>query len=138
MIDDRIDQNPSWRPFLARTVETAIRLATIRAAGSKYQSAMVDVGDVYWGAGIALKAGERLYASMQDTVPVTDRNQLIDRIFAYILEKSQEKLNIRDIYKGLWRHTRSSKEIKEVVSDMIGADQLCLEPDGTLIIVEPK
>jgi hypothetical protein len=75
---------------------------------------------------------------MQDTVPATDRNQLIDRIFAYIREKSQKKLSIRDIYKGLWRHARSSKEIKEVVSDMIGADQLCLEPDGTLIIVGPK
>jgi len=137
MIDDRIDRNPSWRPFLARTVETAIRLATIRAAGIGYQSATINVDDVYWGAGIALKAGERLYTSMQDTVPVTDRNQLIDRIFAYIRAKPREKLNIRDVYKGLWRHARSSKEIKEIVVDMIGADQLCQEPDGTLIIVEP-
>jgi len=96
------------------------------------------MGGVYWGAGIALKAGERLYTSMQDTVPVTDRNQLIDRIFAYIRAKPREKLNIRDIYKGLWRHARSSKEIKEIVVDMIRADQLCQKSDGTLILVEPK
>src|SRR5215510_6403421 len=118
MIDDRIDQNTSWRPFLARTVETAIRLATIRAAGIGYQSATINVGDLYWGAGIALRAGERLYVSMQDTVPVTDRNQLIDRILAYIRAKPRETLNIRDVYKGLWRHARSSKEIKEIVADM--------------------
>ena len=33
MVDDRIDQDPALRPFFARAAETAIRLATIRAAG---------------------------------------------------------------------------------------------------------
>ena len=39
MIDDRIDQDPALRPFLARAAETSIRLATIRAAGRGFHRA---------------------------------------------------------------------------------------------------
>src|SRR5262249_41384036 len=45
-----------------------------------------------------------------------------------------EKLNVRDVYKGLWRHA-SSKEVKEIVAEMLGADRLRREADGTLTIV---
>src|SRR5262249_10426349 len=40
MVDDRIDQDPALRPFLARAAETAIRLATIRAAGHRFPAAI--------------------------------------------------------------------------------------------------
>jgi hypothetical protein len=136
IIDDRIDQDPALRPFLTRAAETAIRLATIRAAGVGYQSAVVTVDDVYWGAGIAWLTGHQLYAGTQTAVPETERSRWIKRIFDRIRTGNfkKKKVNIRYLQQRLGRYLKA-KEIKEIVAEMIGLDLLRQEPDGTLVIV---
>ena len=139
MIDDRIDQDPALRPFLTRAAETAIRLATIRAAGVGYQSAVVAVDDVYWGAGIAWLTGQQLYAGAQTAVPETERSRWIKRILDRIRAGNfkKKKVNVRYLQQRLGRYLKA-KEIKEIVAEMIGLDLLRQEPDGTLaIVMEP-
>src|SRR5262245_14401103 len=134
--DDRIDQDPALRPFLTRAAETAIRLATIRAAGVGYQSAVVAVDDVYWGAGIAWLTGQQLYAGTQTAVPETERSRWIKRILDRIRAGNfkKKKVNVRYLQQRLGRYLKA-KEIKEIVAEMIGLDLLRQEPDGTLDIV---
>jgi len=137
MVYDRTNQEPDLDPFFARAAETAIRLATIRAAGDRYQSATIDVGDVYWGAGIAQLAGERLYANTRNTLPETERSRWIRRILDRIRtgRLKNKKVDIRYLQQRLGRYLKA-KDIKEIVAEMIGIGLLRLEPDGTLIIIE--
>jgi len=137
MIDDRIDQDPALRPFFARAAETGIRLATIRAAGDRRQTATVNVDDVYWGAGIVWIAGQRLYESMLNVAPETERTRNIKRILRRIRigKSKKEKTNFRYIQQGVGKYLKS-KEIKELVSDLVSLDLLRLEPDETLSITE--
>ena len=120
MIDDRIDQDPALRPFFARAAETGIRLATIRAAGDRLQTASVNVDDVYWGCGITWIACQRLYASMLDVTPETERGRNIRRILNRIRygKLNKETTNIRYIQQGVGRSLKS-REIKELVADML-------------------
>ena len=114
MIDDRIDQDPALRPFLTRAAETAIRLATIRAAGVGYQSAVVAVDDVYWGAGIAWLTGQQLYAGAQTAVPETERSRWIKRILDRIRAGNfkKKKVKVRYLQQRLGRYLKA-KEIKD-------------------------
>jgi hypothetical protein len=137
MIDDRIDQDPALRPFFARAAETAIRLATIRAAGDQLQAATVSANDVHWGAGIAWIAGQRLYESMLDVSPETERTRNIKRVLRRIRngKLKNEKTNVRYIQQGVGKYLKS-KEIKELLGDLVSLDLLRQEPDGTLFITE--
>jgi Protein of unknown function (DUF3987) len=57
-VDDEGDRRPEIRDFISRSAETAIRLATIRAAGRWGRGATVDVSDAEWGAGIVWAAAQ--------------------------------------------------------------------------------
>src|SRR5262249_53011131 len=83
-IDDRVDQEPALYPFYARTVETAVRLATIRAAGQGYRSAAITVEDVQWGAGIAEASANQTYLGAEGVVPANERGRWIDRLIKYV------------------------------------------------------
>jgi len=137
MIDDRIDQDPALRPFFARAAETGIRLATIRAAGDRLQTAAVNVEDVYWGCGITWIACQRLYENMLNIAPETERTRNIKRVLRRIRsgKLKKEKTNFRYIQQGIGRYLKS-KDIKELVGDLVSLDLLRLEPDGTLTITE--
>jgi hypothetical protein len=137
MIDDRIDQNSTLRPYLSRVAETAIRLATIRAAGIGFQAAKVSVDDFYWGAGIAWLAGQRLCAGIANAVPETERSRWVQRILDRIRagKLKSKKVNVRYLQQQLGRHLKA-KDIKEIVGEMVGLELLRQEPDGTLTIPE--
>jgi len=137
MIDDRIDQNSTLRPYLSRVAETAIRLATIRAAGDRYQSATINVDDIYWGAGIAWLTGQRLCAGVANAVPETERSRWVRRILDRIRagKLKGKKVNVRYLQQQLGKHLKA-KDIKEIVVEMVGLELLRLESDGTLTISE--
>jgi len=59
-VEQYSDDNPGKGDYLARTTETAIRLATIRAAGRWGRGAHGRRGDIEWGAGIAWTSGQAL------------------------------------------------------------------------------
>src|SRR5262249_20339167 len=83
-IDDRIDQDPALYPFFARTVETAVRLATIRAAGHGYRDAKIALEDVQWGTGIAEISARQAYLGAQSVVPTNERGRWITRLVNYV------------------------------------------------------
>jgi bifunctional DNA primase/polymerase-like protein/uncharacterized protein DUF3987 len=136
MVDDRIDQDPALRPFLARAAETAIRLATIRAAGRRFRAATLTLEDVYWGAGIAWTAGQQLCLGAQSVIPVTERSKWVDRLFNYVRACSltNKPATIR-IFQQRVRGALKAKEIQEIVAEMVGLGLLQQDQDGTLTVV---
>jgi hypothetical protein len=136
MVDDRIDQDPALRPFFARTAETAIRLATIRAAGYRFRTATVTLEDVHWGAGIAWTAGQQLCFGAQSVTPVTERNKWVDRLINYV--RARSVLGKSATVRTFQQHIRCglrAKDIREIVAEMVQTGQLQQQPDGTLITI---
>ena len=136
MVDDRIDQDPALRPFFARTAETAIRLATIRAAGYRFRTATVTLEDVHWGAGIAWTTGQQLCFGAQTVTPVTERNKWVDRLINCV--RARSLLGKSATVRTFQQHIRCglrAKEIREIIAEMVQTDQLQQQPDGTLITV---
>jgi hypothetical protein len=58
-VERRTDDYPNLVPYIARSAEIAVRLATIRAAGRWGRGAKVDASDMQWAAGLALAAGKQ-------------------------------------------------------------------------------
>src|SRR5262249_15754891 len=136
MIDDRIDQDPALRPFLARTAETAIRLATIRAAGYRSRTAIVTLEDVHWGAGIAWTAAQQLCFGAQSVTPVTERGKRVDRLINYVRVRSM--LGKSSTIRTFQQHIRcglKARDVREIVADLVQIGQLQQQPDGTLIAI---
>ena len=71
-------------PFLARTVEMGVRLATIRAAG---QGSSVSVADLTWGADIALWSARRMAAAAGEHMAENEFAGYANRIVRFIKKK---------------------------------------------------
>jgi hypothetical protein len=136
MIDDHIDQDSALRPFLARAAETAIRLATIRAAGCGFRAATVTVEDVHWGTGIAWIAGKQLYLGAQGVTPATERGKWIERLLNYV--RARNLIGKPATVRGFQQHIRcklKAAEVREMVAQLVQIGQLQQQVDGTLVLV---
>jgi hypothetical protein len=89
-IDAEGDKKPDIKDFISRCAETAIRLATIRAAGRWGHGATVDTSDVDWARDIVWTATQSLATGIQDYEPETDRKKSIDRIARWMRRKHPE------------------------------------------------
>jgi hypothetical protein len=83
-VEAYMEQHPEAAAHVARCSETAIRLATIRAAGRWGRGATVDLTDMQWGADLAWRAGLSLLESIQDHVPQNERSEMTDKILGTI------------------------------------------------------
>src|SRR5262249_46432674 len=131
MVDDRIDQDPALRPFFARTAETAIRLATIRAAGYRFRTATVTLEDVYWGAGIAWTTGQQLCVGAQSVIPVTERGKWVNRLINYV--RTRGLLGKSATVRTFQQHIRcglKARDVREMIAEMVQTGQLQQQPDG--------
>ena len=136
MIDDRIDHDPALRAFFARATETAIRLATIRAAGHGFHHAEITVEDVHWGAGIAWIAGQQLYLGAQGITPMTERGKWVERLISYV--RGRNLIGKPATTRTFQQHIRcklKAAEVREMVTQLIQIGHLQQEADGTLVMV---
>ena len=129
MVDDRIDQDPALRPFLARAAETAIRLATIRAAGRGFRTATVTVEDVHWGTGIAWTAGQQLCLGAQGVTPVTERGKWVERLISYVRARNLtgDPATVRTFQQHI-RCRLKAADVREMVTQLIQIGQLQRKP----------
>src|SRR5262249_37039412 len=73
LVEAHVDEHLGSGAYLARCAETAVRLATIRAAGRWGRGARVDLSDIEWGVGVAWPAGQAPAAARQDFLPHAER-----------------------------------------------------------------
>jgi hypothetical protein len=128
MLDARMDNDPAIKPYIARCGETAIRLATIRAAGRWGRGATIDLADVQWGVGIAWSAGQSLAAKAVDYLPDNDRSEFAGKIVA-LIRRRDRPLKPRDIQMFI-RGRLKSAEIKDILGQLVEAGEIEWSADG--------
>jgi Bifunctional DNA primase/polymerase, N-terminal/Protein of unknown function (DUF3987) len=127
-VEQYSDDNLGKVDYFARTAETAIRLATIRAAGRWGRGAKVDLSDIEWGAGIAWTSGHALAAANRDFVPKTDRGNWAERIITFIRDKAgtpkfASGVKPRDIQQHL-KGAIKTLEIRDILQQAIDAGEI--------------
>ena len=127
MIEQHSDFNPSSAAYLARCSETAIRLATIRAAGRWGLGANVDLSDMEWGAGLAWTATQALANAAQDFLPQNERGEITEKILGYVQRRHPVKP--RDIQQFLSGRLRS-REIKDILKQLDEAGEIEWDAQG--------
>ena len=121
VVEDHVDEHQGSGAYLARCAETAVRLATIRAAGRWGRSARVDLSDIEWGVGVAWTAGQALAEAAQDFLPQNERGEMTEKILAYVRRKHPVKpRDIQQFLKGRLR----SKDIKDILSQLVEAGEV--------------
>jgi hypothetical protein len=121
MVEQHTDEHPGSAPYLARCVETSIRLATIRAAGRWGRGAKVDLEDMEWGAGIAWLAANGLATIAQDHLVENERSEMTAKLLSLIRRRGVMKP--RDIQQWI-RSRLNSRELKDILSQLVEAGEI--------------
>ena len=121
MVESYTDEHPGSAPYLARCVESGIRLATIRAAGRWGRGATVDLDDMEWGVGIAWKATNGLATMAQDYLPQNERGELTAKIADVIRRRGL--MGRRDIQQFL-KGRMDSKAIRGILDQLVEAGEI--------------
>jgi len=119
-IDDRIDQDPTLYPFFARTVETAVRLATIRAAGQGFREAKITFEDIRWGTRIAEISARQAYLGAGGVIPTNERIRWINRLLSYVRARNLESKPAT--VRGFQQHIRcalKAAEVRDMVAQLV-------------------
>jgi hypothetical protein len=135
IVDDYMVEHSDSAAYLARCSETAIRLATIRAAGRLGRGASVDLGDMEWGAGIAWTAGQALKEAAQNFLPQTERGEWANKIASLLRRRGTMKP--RDIQQHIRSRLRSF-EIKDILGQLHEAGEVEWTPDGSYRWIENR
>jgi hypothetical protein len=88
------------RAFLGRTVEMALRLATIRAIGIDRQTPRITVEDMTWGRDLALWSGEQMILQAGSFMAESDTERELNRLLRKVRELgSVERWKLLKFYK---------------------------------------
>ena len=128
VVEDHVDEHQGSGAYLARCAETAVRLATIRAAGRWGRGASIDLSDIEWGVGVAWTAGRALAAAAQDFLPQNERSEMADKILSYI-RRRHTSVKPRDIQQFIRGRLRS-REIKDILAQLVEAGEVEWSDDG--------
>ena len=121
VVEAHVDEHQGSEAYLARCAETAVRLATIRAAGRWGRGASIELGDIEWGVGVSWTAGQALATAAQDFLPQNERGEMTEKILAYVRRKNPVKpRDIQQFLKGRLR----SKDIKDILSQLVEAGEV--------------
>jgi hypothetical protein len=111
MVDDYTGARMDMAPYLARCAETAVRLATIRAAGRWGYGASVDLSDMEWWRDVAWTAGRALADMIQIHVTENERSKDIARMGNWIRQKYGKfarPITKREVQIYMGSHVKSS------------------------------
>jgi hypothetical protein len=84
------DDQPDMEDFYSRCSETALRLATVRAAGRWGRGATVELSDMEWGIGITWTAAQRMATAVHGHTPESERSIGIARMASWARRRYAE------------------------------------------------
>lgn len=125
-VETEMDENPALEPFIARTAEMAVRLATICAAGRWARGAAVDADDMAWGRDIAL-ASARMVASdamSKMVVELTHGRMAVRAIDA--ITKRGGRISRRDLLRALGHGVRV-RDVDDMMKGLTESGRIAAE-----------
>jgi hypothetical protein len=128
-VDRRMDDDPVVKPYVARSAEMAIRLATIRAAGRWGPGVAVGSDDITWAAELVRIAGDMTLDAVIDRMPIeTERGQFAEKLLEIV--RRRKIVKPRDIQQAIKGKLRSA-EIKDILSQLVEAGLVAKMADGS-------
>jgi hypothetical protein len=117
-VDREIDNDVRKQEYLGRLAETALRLATIRAAGRAGHQARLDAADMAWGADVASTVVTAMMNRSEDCLVPTVRGEFAEKLVGYIVRRGS--VTRRDVQLYI-RGRYSTREVADILAQSIEA-----------------
>lgn len=108
-------------PFIVRTAEMAVRIATIVAIGNDPVDPCITMQDWQWAKALALQSAEAMIKGARDNMAENDRQRWVNRIAFIIRRKGSAKM--RDIQQAM-KGALKSQDIKDMLAQLEEAGQI--------------
>jgi hypothetical protein len=126
-VERELDDDMGKQAYLGRVAETAIRLATIRAAGRGGARARVDLSDMEWGADIACIAITAMMEQSVNNLAPTLRGEFADRLIRMIQRHGTlSRRKLQQHVRGRYR----TGEVNDMLNQAIEAGLIIKTADG--------
>jgi hypothetical protein len=126
-VDRELESDMSKQAYLGRIAETAIRLATIRAAGHSGPRAQINLLDMEWGAGVAGVAITGMMQRAQDCLAPTARSEFAEKLIRIIQQRGTiTRRNLQRHIRGRYR----TQEVDDMLKQAIEAGFIVKTPNG--------
>ncbi len=120
-VEAEMDKRPDLEPFIARTPEIALRLATIRSAARWARGAMVSVEAVEWGRDVVHTATLAMAEEAMSHMAENERQSWHNRISRLI--ERRRVVTIREIQQYI-RCALRSADLKDILSNLCEAGSI--------------
>lgn len=112
---ERMIANGDIAPFLSRTAENAVRMATIMAAGRWGPGCAVELQDILWAIDVSKNCTERTIA---DAMSSMNKELSHGEVYVRILEliKATGKLSRKDLIAEIGQSVRSTRDIDQTLA----------------------
>lgn len=105
-VEAQMASSPELEPFIARTAEIGLRLATICAAGRLGPGATLDLKDMQWGADVALASAEMMASdALKRMVVEMSHGKIANRLLELLSKKGRTKK--RDLLRAIGSGVKS-------------------------------
>ncbi len=122
------DAEPERAPFLGRTAEMAVRLATIRATGIRPVAPAVTAADMQWGREVALWSANAMMVGADSHMAETEAQADANRILR-IVRESGGRLIYRDLLRRL-NHRMKGRDLQDVLKNLEDSGALQIEVEA--------
>ncbi len=126
-VEARSDHDTLARPFLARSVEMAIRIATIVAAGRF--SGSVDAGDMVIGRDLALASAELMISGARDHMAESETQAMANRIVRTLREGGGKMQRGKLLYA--LKHVIKARDLNSLLDEMVEAETIIMSKGDT-------
>jgi Bifunctional DNA primase/polymerase, N-terminal/Protein of unknown function (DUF3987) len=134
-VERELEDDMSKQAYLGRMAETAIRLATIRAAGRYGRHAQIDLADMEWGAGLARIVITRMMEKSADCFVQTTRGEFVDRLIQIIQRHgSITRRKLQQHIRGRYR----TQEVNDMLNQAIEAGLITRTAIGYQAVPQQK
>jgi len=126
-VEHEIEDDFRKQAYLGRVAETAVRLATIRAAGREGAAAKLDLSDMQWGANLTRTAVTAMVDQSVDCLAQTARGDFTDRLVRMIQRHGTiSRRKLQQHVRGRYR----TQEVNDMLSQMIEAGLIIKTANG--------
>src|SRR5262249_18630550 len=126
-VERELSDDMSKQAYFGRIAETAVRLATIRAAGRAGSKACVDLEDMRWGADVASIAITGMMRQSVGWLPQTVRGEFVDRLIRII--RQQGTMTRRALQQRIHGRYRT-QEVEDMLRQAIETGEVVRTASG--------
>lgn len=120
-LEEEAEKYPDRAPFLARTAEMAVRLATIRAVGCDAAYPEVGMEDLDWGIALARHSADAMMKGVLENIAENDDQQNY-KLVRGIVTKGQ-KMARTELYNALGGRIRK-RVLDEIIDGLVEAGEI--------------